>query len=123
MGIRVLVVDDDALVRELLRRVLSDTEVRSVATAQEGMEIASEWLPHVAVVDVRLARSSGLHLIAPLRQASPGIVVVVLTAHPNPVDEARALRDGAYCYAQKTEAQRVRQLVLGALAYREGQLH
>lgn len=67
--IRVLVVDDDPMIRRLLRRVLENARfsVRVAHGVDDGLECASEWRPHVVVTDVHLGRRDGRELAALVR--------------------------------------------------------
>ncbi|WP_437746673.1 response regulator [Sorangium sp. So ce1504] len=68
-GLRVLVVDDDSDVRELLTCILGEAgaEVRVAAAAREGLELLQEWRPDVLVSDIGLPDESGYALIRAVR--------------------------------------------------------
>lgn len=65
----VLIVDDDDQVRHMLKRVLlySKFNVLDVATAEEGIAVATQDRPDVVVSDVRLPGMSGIQMVQRLR--------------------------------------------------------
>ena len=79
----VLLVEDDALVRECLREVLDELggQVSDAASAAEALEwIAAEGVPDVLVTDLQLGPGlSGLALIAAARQRWPGVRAVLIS--------------------------------------------
>ncbi len=86
MSARVLVIDDDVEVCELLAKVLARAG-HTVVTAGSG----EEGLPHLVpgavdclVVDKQLPRMQGFEVIAEARRRIPGLPVVLVTAHPEP---------------------------------------
>jgi len=106
--IRIFVVDDHPLVRELLGNLLRlqpDLHVigqaGDPATALAG--IAANC-PDVAIVDISLERGSGLDLIKDLRLHHPAVGIVVLSMHEEVTDLERAFRAGAAGYVMKSES-------------------
>ncbi|GAA2591781.1 response regulator transcription factor [Dactylosporangium fulvum] len=97
VGIRVLIADDQDIVRDGLRRILAAApDIDVVGEAADGvqaLEIAKELVPDVALVDIRMPRMDGLTLTRHLA-GGPTKVVVVTTFD---LDEYvyPALRDGA----------------------------
>lgn len=100
--IGVLVVDDQAAVREGLARLIAcaPLALRAVSSAGTGAEAlhAAAWLhPDVVVLDVDLAGEDGLALIGRLVPAA----VLVLTCHGDPATRERAARLGAGAFIEK----------------------
>jgi len=90
-GLRVLVVDDEADARELMRIVLrsSGAEVMSAASAEEAFEHVEQWHPDILVSDIGLPDVDGYALIQKLRtlEAERGWSIpalAVLGGHPKP---------------------------------------
>ena len=83
--LRVLLVDDHAILREGLRALLeieADIEVVGEAgTFDEAMRLAVDLLPDVVLTDIGLPGRSGLSLVSELRNRCPRSRVVLLTAH------------------------------------------
>ena len=95
-----LVVDDDARLRNLLRRYLSDSgfRVTSAADAQEARAQLASFAFDLIVLDVMMPGESGLDLTRSLRaQSNPAgpIPVLLLTAMAEPEDRINGLEQGA----------------------------
>jgi DNA-binding NarL/FixJ family response regulator len=97
--VRVLVVDDQALVREGLVRLLGDEEgIEVVGEARDGVEALSkipEVRPDVALVDARMRRMDGVELIRHLSEKHPRVAAVVLTTFEDDEYLFGALEAGA----------------------------
>lgn len=100
---RILVVDDDESVTNMLRRALS-FEGYTVATARdgaEGLKKALEWAPELVVLDVMLPGLDGLEVCRRLRAGDPGLAVLMLTAKDAASDQVVGLDAGADDYLVK----------------------
>lgn len=96
----VLVVEDDAETRRAIAGALDGDDIRCVATAasvEEALAVSATF--DVALVDLKLGRSSGLSLIGPLR--ARGARVLVLTVLGDPTTLESAFRLGAEGYLLK----------------------
>ncbi len=98
----VLVVDDDANVRHLLRRflTLAGHEVLEAGTAEDAMAIVEQLPPAVAFCDVHMPGANGLWLADQIRSASPTTAVVLATGDPD-VPASESLRPGIVAYLVK----------------------
>jgi two-component system, OmpR family, phosphate regulon response regulator OmpR len=99
-----LVVDDDARLRELLRRYLSDNQFRVTlaADAPEARARLASFAFDLIVLDVMLPGESGLELTSALRQADrPRVPILLLTAMGEPEDRVNGLEQGADDYLAK----------------------
>jgi DNA-binding NarL/FixJ family response regulator len=103
--VRVLVVDDQALVREGLMTLLeASSEIAPVAAAADGLEaveLAGRHRPDVVLMDLRMPRLDGAEATRRIRAAHPQIEVVVLTTHADDESIFEALRAGARGYLTK----------------------
>jgi len=97
---RVLVVDDEAALRSLLRRALEREgfEVAEAADAAEALDRFRTFGPWVSVLDIGLPDRDGISLLADLRELEPAAVVIVVTGRG---DEEIALRAGAASFLHK----------------------
>lgn len=105
MTIRVLVVDDHAVVRAGIRALVScedDLEVVDEAgDAAEALARAKQHTPDVAMVDLSLPGPQGVELIGQLRAAVPRTRVLVLSMHTGRALVRAALSAGAHGYVVK----------------------
>src|SRR6267142_322376 len=106
-GLRVLIVDDEADARELMRMVLrsSGADVRAATCAEEAFEQLEQWHPDILVSDIGLPGDDGYMLIQKLReqQAQHGraIPALAVTAYARAEDRARALAAGFQMHVAK----------------------
>jgi len=101
--LRMLLVDDDDIFRNRLRRALSDRglEVATAADGEEAVVVASEFRPDRAVVDLRMPGESGLETVRRLLRQRPDMEVVVLTGYGSIPSATEAIRLGAVEYLTK----------------------
>jgi DNA-binding NarL/FixJ family response regulator len=103
--VRVLIADDQALVREGLATLLSArADVAVVGEARDGEEavaLAAERQPHVVLMDLRMPRCDGVEATRRIRAADPSVEVVVLTTHSDDESILGALQAGARGYLTK----------------------
>jgi DNA-binding NtrC family response regulator len=94
---RVLIVDDDCSVRESLRDALEadGLEVRCAEDASSALASLDGYRPHVLLTDVRMPVMDGLELLAVLRERTPGIDVILMTAFDDMATVVTAMRQGA----------------------------
>jgi two-component system, response regulator RegA len=76
-------------------------EVRTAASVDEALALASAESPEYAVVDLKMPGRSGLDLVAELRALDPGTGVVVLTGYGSIATAVEAVRRGAVHYVAK----------------------
>lgn len=105
-SIRLLLVDDHTIVLEGLAAMLRPYEesvvvVASTTDAAEACGMAAEAKPDVALVDLRMAETSGLDLCEQLLEVAPGTKVVFLTVYDDEQYLFEALRAGASGYLTK----------------------
>ncbi|MEZ5545360.1 MAG: response regulator transcription factor [Lysobacteraceae bacterium] len=100
---RGLVLDDDDPYRTTLARVLQrrGIEVFTAATANEALELAQRHQPDFALIDLKLAESSGLALIAPLRETRADMKIILVTGYASVATAVEAIKRGADDYLPK----------------------
>ena len=106
--IRVLVVDDHALVREGIRHVL-DAEpgievVAEAANGREAVELALLHIPDVVVLDITMPEETGLKAAARLRELLPSARVLMLSMHDHVEYVREGIRIGTHGYILKDSA-------------------
>ena len=106
--LRILLVDDHALVRAGMRSLLRDLpEVEVVAEAADGAEalaVAERERPDVVLMDIAMKGMNGLEAAARLRERMPVVKVVILSMHTSEEYVLLALRAGAAAYLIKDSA-------------------
>jgi DNA-binding NtrC family response regulator len=97
MGGRVLIVDDDCIVRDSLRDALmaDGLEVICAADATAALAALESCRPDILLTDVRMPVMDGLELLAVLRERSPEIAVILMTAFDDMATVVTAMRQGA----------------------------
>lgn len=103
--VRVMLVDDHALVREGIRHVLTATPgievVAEAGDAAEALRLAKETRPDVVVQDLSLPGASGLDLTTRLKSQMPAVKVLILSVHDHQEYVLGAVRAGAQGYLRK----------------------
>lgn len=100
---QILIVDDEAAIRFALEETLTRDgyQVMTAADGETASQLAQEQAFDLALVDLRLPGMNGLELMAGLRQQTPDLVIIVLTAHASLETAVEALRQGAHDYLFK----------------------
>ena len=102
---RVLIVDDDPLIRGVVRAVLEDGsyELDEAASGEEALQVAEGHPPDVVLLDVMMPGIDGFEVAARMRRSArlKDAVVVMLTAKDSPEDRRRGMEAGADVYFTK----------------------
>jgi two-component system response regulator RegA len=99
-----LVVDDDAVLRQRMARAFSDRglEVRTAADGSKALELARDESPELAVVDLKMPGAmSGLDVVRELKAIDAATRVLVLTGYGSIATAVEAMRLGAVNYMPK----------------------
>jgi two-component system response regulator DesR len=103
--IRVLLAEDQAMIREALAALLSfEDDIEVVAQVGRGDEVAAaaaSTRPDVALLDIEMPGMDGLTAAAALRAASPGTRIVILTTFGRPGYLRRAMESGVSAFIVK----------------------
>ncbi|MFK3797703.1 MULTISPECIES: sigma-54-dependent transcriptional regulator [unclassified Pseudomonas] len=99
----VIVVDDEAPIREAIEQwlSLSGFEVKVFSRAQDCLKHLPADFPGVVLSDVRMPDMSGLQLLAELQTRDTDLPVILLTGHGDVPMAVEAMRDGAYDFLEK----------------------
>ena len=100
--VRILVVDDEESIRDLLVIGLGHRgfSIKTAATAQEAMDIVGSFDPHAAIIDVMMPGENGFQLTRRLRDR-PNLYILLLTARDAVSDRVQGLDTGADDYLIK----------------------
>jgi len=106
--IKVLIVDDHAIVRKGLRQVVTESPgivvAGEAAGGQEALDLARKQDFDVAVVDITMPGRGGLEILKDLRNENPSLKVMMLSMHSEEQYAIRSFRDGASAYLTKESA-------------------
>lgn len=100
---KILIVDDDPDILDLLRLTLSRSgnEVLTAMTGKEAIGVIAESNPDVAFVDIRLRNSSGLDLLNDIIRLYPETTVIIMTGYQDMGTAIKAMQGGAFDYISK----------------------
>jgi two-component system, NtrC family, response regulator AtoC len=103
MASRIMIVEDNDLLREVLETVFtaSGIEILAVESAEMALARIRDFAPGIVLTDVRLGDMDGLELLERLQQQQYPADVVVMTGHEGMHDAIRAIQAGAYDYLVK----------------------
>lgn len=84
-ALNILALDDDADFREYIRSVLESEghHVRTAATPAEFFSLSEQQLPDIALLDMKMGRDSGEHVLEELRRRWAKLCVIVVTGYPS----------------------------------------
>jgi len=102
-GRRILVVDDEEVIRTLLQELLTpaDYDVAAVATGREALDYLTSGEFGVAILDKNLPDITGIEVLRESRRIAPALKVILYTAYPSQESIIDALRAGAFDYLEK----------------------
>jgi putative PEP-CTERM system response regulator len=102
-SVKILVVDDEANIRESLRDWLKDIgyEVSIAGDGQKALEIAARDIPDIVITDLVMPGTDGIELTRRLKETCPDTDIVLITAFASVPTAIEAIRAGAYDYVEK----------------------
>jgi two-component system, NtrC family, response regulator AtoC len=118
---KILIVDDEAILRESLRDWLADVG-HDVSTAENGevaLRVIRDEKPAIAVIDLLLPGIDGLELLTRAKQINPDIQVLIITAYGSVATAISAIKAGAYDYIEKPFSPEKVELLINKLVERQ----
>ncbi len=118
---KVLVIDDDRTICEMVKRSLEKIDVTTVTaeTASDGLAALPQENPDVVVLDIMLPQTSGLELFRDVQQHDRRLPIIFITAGGGSSTAIQAMQLGAYDYVNKPlDLPKLNQVVQGALETR-----
>jgi len=99
----VLVVDDEPLQRDILKRILDDEgyETYTASSSEEGLRIVKEFTPDVVLTDLKMERMDGIEFIGSIPREPFEPSVVIMTAYGTISSAVEAIKKGAFDYLTK----------------------
>jgi two-component system, NtrC family, response regulator HydG len=100
---RILVIDDEAAIRDAMRMILEyeGYEVLTAATGEEALAVVEREGPDLLFLDIKMPGMDGLELQARLAEADPELSIVLMTAYASVETAVKAMKNGAYDYIVK----------------------
>jgi two-component system nitrogen regulation response regulator GlnG len=99
----ILIVDDDAQLRQSFEKILSEDghTVLTAATGEEGVAMVKQEVPDLVIMDVRLPGMDGLEAFRVIHEIEPRLSVIIMTAHGTTDTAIEATKLGAFDYVTK----------------------
>jgi DNA-binding NarL/FixJ family response regulator len=117
--IRILLVDDHAVVRAGVRALLQDSpDIEIIGEAADGaaaVDLAREHRPDVVIMDIAMPHLNGLEAAARIKEDNPAVKLVILSMHDSREYVLQALKAGASAYVMKDSAPVELDLALAAV--------
>jgi two-component system nitrogen regulation response regulator NtrX len=103
MAYRILIVDDEAGIRQALKQVLEyeGMEVRTAGSGGEAITVYPDYRPHLTFLDVKMAGIDGLDTLTRLRELEPAALIVMISGHGTLQTAIEATRRGAFDFLEK----------------------
>ena len=100
---RVLAVDDEEVVCESIRRVLSGEgyDVKTTTSPQEGLEMVRREVFDLLLLDIKMPEMDGIELLRAVRSVSPETEVIIVTGYATIETAVEAVKLGAFDYLEK----------------------
>jgi len=100
---KILVVDDDAIVIKSCRRILEAEgfEVSSVPSADKALEALKSYDFDLLLIDVKMPKHDGMYLMREIKKNWPEIPIIIMSGYPTPETIAEVLRLGATLFIPK----------------------
>jgi two-component system response regulator HydG len=94
---KILVVDDEASHRKMIEAVLSDEgyEIKQADDGQAAIDAVEKRFFDLILMDIRMAEVSGLQALKQIKEISPGIPIIIMTAYASVDSAVDALKSGA----------------------------
>jgi two-component system nitrogen regulation response regulator NtrX len=119
---RILVIDDEAAIRDSLKMILEyeDYEFLGAASGPEGVALVKRESPDMVVLDIKMPGMNGLETLAEIRKVDETIPVAMISGHGTITDAMQATRLGAFDFIEKPfTSERVLVTVAKGLEVRE----
>jgi len=113
---KIMIVDDHAEMRRLLRNTLNHltSEFVECANGDEAVTVFSQQRPDWTIMDVTMKGMDGLEATRRIRRQSPAARILVLTQHDTPVIRREALEAGACAFLSKDQIGEVETVLTGS---------
>lgn len=98
----ILVIDDDSNINRILSQILSEEfSVAATTSVKEGLDIAKQLFPFLAMVDLKMPEASGIEVLKDLKKVEPDIMVMLMSAYGEVGSVVEAFKEGASDFLTK----------------------
>ena len=114
MGLKLLIVDDKAKVRSMIRRFLSDlaAEISEADDGESALDAYAAFLPDWVLMDIEMKHTNGIVATERIRAAYPQANIVIVTNYDDDSLRARATAAGARGYVLKENLLALRSMLM-----------
>jgi two-component system NtrC family response regulator len=100
---KILVIDDDTSLRRVLEYNLQEAgyDVRTAASGEEGLRLFTEEAPALVITDMKMPGMDGMQVLKAVKERSPEMLVIMITAFGTVDVAVEAMKAGAYDYVTK----------------------
>jgi DNA-binding NtrC family response regulator len=100
---KILVVDDDAIVIKSCKRILEaeGLEVSTVPSADEALEMIKKYEFDLLLIDVKMPKHDGMFLMREIKKVIPDMPIIVMSGYPTPETISDVLKLGATQFIPK----------------------
>jgi DNA-binding NtrC family response regulator len=101
--VKILVVDDDAIVIKSCRRILEAEgfEVSTVPSADDALEAIKNYEFDLLLIDVKMPKRDGMYLMREVKKIRPEVPTIIMSGYPTPETIADVLHLGANLFIPK----------------------
>ncbi|MGD9116205.1 MAG: sigma-54 dependent transcriptional regulator [Dehalococcoidia bacterium] len=120
--VKILVIDDEAIVRDSLRDWLKDVghDVLTAESGEAALKIIRMEKPGIVITDLVMPGMDGIALMKAVKKIDPDISVIIITAYGSIPTAISAMREGAYDYIEKPFCPERAELLIEKLVERQG---
>ncbi|MFC1555308.1 sigma-54-dependent transcriptional regulator, partial [candidate division KSB1 bacterium] len=103
MANKILIIDDDSLMRDFLEETISrmNIEVKTAANGEEGIEYFKQSEFDMVISDIRMPDLSGIEVLKHVKAVDPDMTVIMMTAYGTIDNAVEAMKEGAFDYITK----------------------
>ena len=105
MSTEILIIDDNADIRNILNDLISDAgyKTRVAANYNQALTEIDKKLPDVAIIDVKLDKgdNDGIELLSHIKKKNKDVPVIIISGHANIEMAVKSLKSGAFEFLQK----------------------
>ena len=123
MGLKLLIVDDKAQVRSMIRRFVGDlaAEISETDDGENALDVYAAFLPDWVLMDIKIKHTNGIVATERIKAAYPQANIVIVTNHDDDSLRDRAMAAGARGYVLKEDLLALRSMLMtGAMSSKEG---